>query len=98
MMQLTCPWCGTRPESEFHCGGQTAIARPGPAYSVADETWGEYLFFRDNPRGVHAERWRHTFGCGQWFNVLRDTVTHEVHAVYDIVGKPPALAGKGETR
>jgi hypothetical protein len=30
MMQLRCPWCGDRPENEFHCGGTTAIARPPP--------------------------------------------------------------------
>ncbi|HJV53476.1 MAG TPA: sarcosine oxidase subunit delta [Noviherbaspirillum sp.] len=96
MMQLTCPCCGGRPENEFHCGGQTAIARTGPASAVSDEDWGEYLFFRDNPRGVHAERWHHTFGCGQWFNVLRDTVTHEVHAVYDITAKRPDLPMNGD--
>ena len=36
-----------------------------------------------------AERWRHTFGCGQWFNVVRDTVTHEVSAVYGIADPRP---------
>ena len=87
MMQLDCPWCGPRPENEFHCGGTTGIARP--PLDCSDETWGEYLFFRDNPRGDHAERWRHTFGCGQWFNALRDTVTHEFKAVYAITEGPP---------
>jgi sarcosine oxidase delta subunit len=27
-------------------------------------------------------RWCHSFGCGQWFNVLRHTVTHRIIAVY----------------
>ena len=92
MMQLRCPWCGDRPEGEFHCGGTTGIARP--PLNCDDETWGRYLFFRDNPKGEHAERWRHTFGCGQWFNVLRDTVTHEVSAVYRITEPRPASGGK----
>ena len=87
MMQLRCPWCGTRPENEFHCGGTTAIVRP--PLDCDDETWGRYLFFRENPKGEHAERWRHTFGCGQWFNVLRDTVTHEVQGVYGITEPRP---------
>lgn len=90
MMQLRCPWCGDRPENEFDCAGTTGIARP--LASCSDEAWGEYLFFRDNPKGVHAERWRHSFGCGQWFNVLRDTVSHQVTAVYDIVAPRPGGA------
>ncbi|MCA2997877.1 MAG: sarcosine oxidase subunit delta [Rhodocyclaceae bacterium] len=90
MMQLQCPFCGYRPENEFDCGGTTAIARP--PIDCSDEVWGDYLFFRVNPKGLHAERWRHTFGCGQWFNVVRDTVTHEVSAVYRITeSRPRAL-------
>jgi sarcosine oxidase subunit delta len=80
MMQLTCPWCGVRDEVEFAYGGTTQIARPG--LGASDQEWGEYLFFRDNPKGVHRERWRHAYGCGQWFNVVRSTVTHEVQSVY----------------
>ena len=90
MMQLRCPCCGWRDESEFHCGGTTHIARPELAAS--DVAWAEYLFFRDNPRGVHRERWRHDYGCGVWFNVARDTVTHAVLAVYAITD-PPAEPG-----
>ncbi|MFY7948756.1 MAG: sarcosine oxidase subunit delta, partial [Gemmatimonas sp.] len=41
--------------------------------------------------GAHAERWRHTFGCGQWFNVRRDTVTHRVTAVYGIAEAGPQV-------
>ena len=80
MMQLNCPWCGVRDEPEFTYGGTTHLARPGP--DASDQEWGEYLFFRDNPKGVHHERWRHAYGCGQWFNVLRDTVTHQIHKAY----------------
>lgn len=89
MMQLHCPCCGPRAESEFSCGGTTAIVRP--PLTCSDETWAMYLFMRDNPKGEHAERWRHTFGCGQWFNVLRDTVTHEVSAVYGITEARPEV-------
>ncbi len=89
MMQLTCPWCGVRDESEFACAGTTHIVRP--PLTASERQWGEYLFFRDNPRGLHRERWRHAFGCGQWFNVVRDMVTHEVHAVYPMgAAGPPA--------
>lgn len=87
MMQIDCPHCGTRPENEFHCGGQSHIQRP--AVACSDETWGEYLFYRDNPKGDHAERWRHTFGCGRWFNMVRSTVTHEVKAIYAMTDPRP---------
>jgi len=91
MMQLNCPWCGPRDENEFVCGGTTHIDRP--ALGADDTQWGRYLFFRDNPKGVHLERWRHASGCGQWFNMARHTVTHAVLAVYRL-GEPPPAAGK----
>lgn len=87
MMLLRCPWCGPRDESEFVCGGATHIVRP--ALEASDAQWAEYLFFRDNPKGLHRERWRHAFGCGQWFNVARHTVTHEVVSIYAMGAAPP---------
>ena len=92
MLLLNCPHCGARDENEFVCGGTTHIARP--ALATSDESWGEYLFFRDNPQGVHLERWRHAYGCGEWFNVARHTVTHEILAVYAMSEPPPAVAGR----
>ncbi|MBV8784508.1 MAG: sarcosine oxidase subunit delta [Gammaproteobacteria bacterium] len=90
MMQLPCPFCGMRDESEFVCGGASHIERPPLAAS--DETWGAYLFFRDNPKGALHERWRHVYGCGQWFNLTRDTLTHQVLAVYRM-GEPSPAGG-----
>ncbi|HUX72549.1 MAG TPA: sarcosine oxidase subunit delta [Steroidobacteraceae bacterium] len=87
MMQIPCPWCGKRDESEFVCGGTSHIARP--PLDAADQAWGEYLFFRDNPKGLHLERWRHANGCGQWFNLARHTVTHEISLVYAIAEPAP---------
>lgn len=84
MLLIECPWCGPRDEHEFHCGGESHIQRPGPPEAVTDETWGAYLFVRQNPRGTHAERWVHRFGCGRWFNMLRNTSTHQIQAVYQM--------------
>jgi sarcosine oxidase subunit delta len=95
MMVLECPWCGPRPENEFHCGGTSHIQRP--PLDCDDETWGSYLFFRDNPRGPHAERWRHSYGCGQWFNVRRDTVSHDIEAVYPLLDPPPQTAAASQS-
>lgn len=92
MMLIRCPWCGERPESEFHCGGASHIQRP--PLDCTDETWSDYLFYRDNPSGAHAERWRHTFACGRWFNMVRDTLTHEITAVYGITERRPDPANE----
>jgi sarcosine oxidase, subunit delta len=89
MMRLHCPWCGDRPESEFDCGGTSHIQRPSADCSEQD--WADYMFTRENPMGPHAERWRHTFGCSQWFNVLRDTVTHDIAAVYGMTDPKPEV-------
>ena len=88
MLRIECPWCGLRDEPEFSYGGEAHIERP-PS-DCSDETWAEYLFVRSNPKGEHAERWCHTSGCGQWFNVLRDTVTHRIVAVYRMGQPRPA--------
>lgn len=85
MLRIDCPYCGTRDEAEFVFGGESHVERPGP--EASDAEWAEYLFNRDNPKGVHFERWCHASGCGQWFNVVRDTVTHEIHLVYKM-GEP----------
>ena len=87
MMRITCPWCGERDEPEFTCGGTSHIARP--QLTATDAEWGGYLFLRENPKGVHLERWRHSFGCGQWFNIARNTVTHEISDVYLMTDSKP---------
>ncbi len=87
MMQIPCVYCGRRDESEFVCGGTSHIVRP--PLKAADAEWADYLFFRDNPQGVHHERWRHVHGCGQWFNVARNTLTHEILSVYAMTEPAP---------
>ena len=82
MLLIHCPWCGAREESEFHCGGEAHIVRPERPEALPDAEWADYLFMRTNPKGRHRERWRHEAGCRRWFNVERNTVTHEITAVY----------------
>ncbi len=48
---------------------------------------------RDNTKGVHAERWRHTHGCGRFFNALRDTTTD--HLPRHLQGRRAAPGGAG---
>jgi sarcosine oxidase subunit delta len=80
MLRIPCPYCGVRDEPEFIFGGPSHITRP--ALEVDDATWTQYLFDRENPAGLHHERWLHAYGCGLWFNVARNTLTHELVAVY----------------
>ncbi len=87
MLLIECPWCGPRAEIEYSYGGPSHVTRPGPPEAVSDAEWSAYLHTRRNPKGLHLERWRHTHGCRQWFNVARDTVTHRISAVYRM-GEP----------
>lgn len=82
MLRIPCPYCGIRDEEEFRFGGESHVSRPGPDASEA--AWSNYLFNRLNPKGVHYERWLHTYGCARWFNIARSTVSHEIIAVYAI--------------
>ena len=90
MLRIPCPWCGLRDEPEFSYGGEATLTRP--AGDVDDAAWAHYLFDRTNPKGRHCERWCHTFGCGQWFNLVRVTVTHEIYGSYRM-GEPPPVSG-----
>jgi sarcosine oxidase subunit delta len=91
MLLISCPWCGERDETEFHCGGEAHIARPQQPGALSDDQWADYLFMRSNPKGVHFERWRHVHGCGRWFNVARDTVSDQILEVYAMDAARPRI-------
>ena len=76
MLLIPCPHCGPRAEIEFRHAGEAHLVRR--TEGVDDAEWGDYLYARANPRGLHAERWRHIHGCGRFFNLVRDTVTDKV--------------------
>ena len=81
MLILTCPCCGIRAEeTELQPGGEAHLKRIGPEGSDVD--FEAYLFARNNPKGVHFERWRHAYGCGKWFLAARDTATLQVFGTY----------------
>lgn len=94
MLHIYCPYCEEhREEDEFHYAGQAHIARPDDPDNTTDETWGDYLFFRKNPRGLHKEMWVHSAGCRQYFNAVRNTVTYEIHETYKI-GEASKIGGE----
>ena len=84
MLLIHCPHCGPRPEIEFRGGGEAHIARPADPSQVTDEQWAQFLYFRTNPKGRHAERWLHIHGCQRWFNAVRDTVTDRFEKTYKV--------------
>jgi len=62
--------------------------RPEPEFVYGGQA--HYLYLRENSRGVHAERWRHTHGCGRFFNALRDTTSDQFLATYKVGEAPPS--------
>ena len=81
MLILDCPCCGVAAdETDLVAAGQAHLRRHGPGSD--DDAFEAYLFLRDNPKGVHFERWRHANGCGKWFHAARCTATNEVFGTY----------------
>ncbi len=92
MLLIRCPHCGERSELEFNHGGEAHIARPADPSAASDDDWAAFLYLRANTKGVLAERWRHTRGCGRFFNVLRDTTTDRILVTYKAGEKRPEIA------
>ena len=90
VLLIPCPYCGPRAEIEFRYGGEAHLERPTP--DCDEQSWAAYLHSRHNVRGRHAERWRHTHGCGQFFNAIRDTLTDHIEATYE-AGEASPLQG-----
>lgn len=89
MLRIPCPYCGsTRDEDEFTYGGPYDRLRPAEPQQLSDQQWADYLFTRENIRGNSLERWRHTFGCRQWFGIERDTVSHALVRVFRFSDMP----------
>ena len=85
-----------RPESEFRYGGEAHVARPAEPANVSDAEWAAFLYMRANPKGLHAERWRHVHGCGRFFNALRNTVTDQILRTYPAGKSRPDLDASAE--
>ncbi|MGD2128701.1 MAG: sarcosine oxidase subunit delta [Lysobacterales bacterium] len=93
MLRIECPYCGVRDQVEFQCGGEVNIVRPAEPDAASDAEWADYLFYRDNLKGRHLERWVHSFGCRQWFLLERDTVTHEILSSKRLAPSVPSDGG-----
>lgn len=78
MMQLTCPHCGPRGQSEFIF--ERTLDSVIPVLAAAEDAIAA-LFTRGNPRGDDEEIWRHTYGCRAWMVITRNRVTNVVSAI-----------------
>ena len=83
-----------RAEEEFACHGEAHLTRPADPDSLSDEAWGDYLFFRKNPKGLHHEMWYHAAGCRRYLNVTRDTVSYAIVETYPIASAPQITAAE----
>ncbi len=85
MFLIHCPHCQEyREEEEFHASGEAHLARPDDPDNCSDKEWGEFLYFRKNPRGLHRELWQHSAGCRKFFNIARDTVSYKIIGTYKV--------------
>ena len=90
------PYCGERPEIEFRHGGEAHIARPARSRrTVRCRMGGLPLQLRDNPKGLHVERWRHVHGCGRFFNAVREHVSDCFAGHLQGRAKPPPRVRAG---
>jgi sarcosine oxidase subunit delta len=80
-MRFNCPYCGERGVAEFLYQGDATVRRPRDGGAVATQAWTNYVYFRDNPYGVHEELWYHSAGCHAWLVVTRDLRDHAVLGV-----------------
>jgi heterotetrameric sarcosine oxidase delta subunit len=77
-LQLTCPYCGKRPFTEFWFGGEL---RPAFDPGMTPEDDYRRLWLPQNVAGRQTERWFHFAACRRWLTVERDTTTNEVYGV-----------------
>ena len=77
-MQIICPHCGPRAQSEFVY--ERTIDSVVTLDATSDDAM-ETLFTRNNPRGRDDEIWRHTYGCRAWIVMTRHRGTHEITVI-----------------
>ncbi len=78
-MLIPHPILGPRDAQEFtYLGDAALMLRPDPTQDNAEAAFSEYIYFRDNPVGIHQELWFHEQGDRSWLVVTRNTTTHEI--------------------
>jgi sarcosine oxidase subunit delta len=79
MMQIVCPFCGSRELREFEF--RKTVAQAG-ASAFAD------AYLRAENAELSLEHWQHALGCRAWLLLRRNTITGEVLAT-EMLGTRP---------
>ncbi len=82
MLEINCPYCGKRAQTEFTYVGDATVVRP-KTQTDNERNWFEFVYLRQNPRGFHDELWLHSAGCRQHIKIRRNLITHEIIATGD---------------
>jgi sarcosine oxidase subunit delta len=100
MLLIHCPYCEEeRPELEFRHAGEAHIARPTEIAGITDDEFAKFFFYRENPKGLAYERWRHIHGCARFFNAVRDTVSDKFVTTYKVGDpKPDVVKAANENK
>ena len=53
MLEIKCPYCGTRSQIEFSYGGDATVKRPDLNKEISNQEWDNFVYYRKNPRGKH---------------------------------------------
>lgn len=77
MQRFPCPFCGLRPETEFHFAGEAGKTRPDTTQPVSDAEWAAYLYSQRNDKGAVREVWLH-LPCYELFLMERSSATMEI--------------------
>ena len=80
-LRITCPNCGSRPFTEFWCGGELGDPAPSPGAPVDPDADHSRIWLRRNATGLQSERWFHHAGCRRWLTLHRDTRDNAIHGV-----------------
>ena len=85
MFVIRCPHCcEEREEEEFGYGGEAFVQRPTAPEDETEESWGDYLCMKRNPKGWHWEMWNHSAGCRKFFVVKRNTANHKMSGAWTL--------------
>ena len=77
MLEINCPYCGKRAQTEFTYAGDATVKRPDDG-TDNERDWFEFVYLRENPRGFHDELWQHSAGCRKYIKIRRNLITHEI--------------------
>ena len=56
MLEIKCPYCGSRSQNEFSYGGDSNIKRPELGKEVSDKDWDNFIYLRKKFNVKHENK------------------------------------------